>query len=182
MENQQPTKIMKSNSSDRLPSLALTCIPLLGAIILVAAPMSARAQETSSSTTTTTTQPAAVPPPSSTVQTTTVTTVVPTSLYISKRHGDSLRDGEAINDRPDGKVYNSDGDYIGHLTNLEGSDISAVPVRAEFKIRNSSGSIIASTRPSSAYDSDRKVMLSLKDESTPVTSSTTTTHQTTEAQ
>jgi len=173
---------MKSNSSHRLTSLALTCIPLLGAIILITVSMSARAQDSTSSTTTTTTQPASVQPASSTVQTTTVTTVVPTVLYISKRHGNSLRDGKAIYDRPNGKVYNNDGDCIGHLTNLEGNDISAVPTRAEFKIRNSSGSIIASTRPSSAYDSDRKVILSLKDESTPVTSSTTTTHQTTDAQ
>lgn len=137
---------------------------------------------TASSTTTVTTQPAPVPAVSS-IQTTTVTTVVPTSLYISKRHGNSLHDGEAISTRRDGKVYDSEGVYVGHLTNLNGNDISAIPTHDEFKIRNSSGSVIASTRPSSAYDSDRKVLLSTKDVPVPLSnSSTTTTHQTTTTQ
>ena len=106
--------------------------------------------------------------------------MAPTALYVSKEHGDSLHNGEAIYDRPDGKVYNNDGDCIGHLTNLEGSDIAASPVRDEYKIRNAAGNMIASTRPSSAFDSDKKVMLSRKDEPAPATaSSTTTTRQTT---
>ena len=135
-----------------------------------------------SSTTTVTTQPVPAPPISS-IQTTTVTTVVPTSLYISKRHGSSRHDGQAISTRRDGKVYDNDGVYVGHLTNMKGNDISAVPIHDEFKIRNSSGSIIASTRPSSAYDSDRKVLMSIKDAPVPVsTSSTTTTRQTTISQ
>ena len=171
---------MNTKSIYRLRLLAATCAPLLGAMIIVSAPTSAMAQDTSSTTTTTTTQPVPAPPPVTTVQTTTVTTVAPTSLYISKAHGDSLHDGEAIYDHSDGKVYNNDGDYIGHLTNLAGSDITAIPVRDEFKIRSPHGSMIASTRPSSAYDSDRKVMLSRKDEpAPPATSSTTTTSQTT---
>lgn len=191
---------MKTNTSFRLPRIAATCFPLLGALILATASNSAMSQDASSttttvttqpvpvspasSTTTVTTQPVPVSPPASTLQTTTVTTVVPTSLYISKRHGHSLHDGGTIYTRPDGKVYNNDGDYIGHLTNLEGSDISALPVRDEFKIRNSNGTIIASTRPSSAFDSDRKVFLSRKDGPAPVTttSSTTTMRQTTTAQ
>jgi hypothetical protein len=175
---------MKTKSVYRLPRLAATCAPLLGAIITVSFPISAMAQDTSSTTTTTTTQPVPAPPPITTVQTTTVTTVAPTPLYISKAHGDSLHDGEAIYELSDGKVYNNDGDYIGHLTNLSGSDIASLPVRDEFKIRSPGGSIIASTRPSSAYDSDRKVMLSRRDEPlppVPVTSSTTTTSQTTVA-
>jgi hypothetical protein len=173
---------MKTKSVYRLPLLAVTCVPLLEAMILVLAPTSAMAQDTTSTTTTTTAQPVPVPPPITTVQTTIVTTVVPTSLYISKAHGDSLHDGEAIFDRPDGKVYNNDGDCIGHLTNVDGSDIAASPVRDEFKIRSPGGAMIASTRPSSAYDSDSKVMLSRKDEPAPApatTSSTTTTSQTT---
>jgi hypothetical protein len=171
---------MNKKSVYLLPFLAITRASLLGTIILVSAPISAMAQDTSSTTTTTTTQPIPAPPPVATVQTTTVTTIAPTSLYISKNHGDALHNGEAIYARLDGKVYNNDGDYIGHLTNLEGSDIAALPVRDEFKIRNSSGAMIASTRPSSAYDSDRKVMLSHKDEPAPAsTSTTTTTRQTT---
>jgi len=150
---------------------------------MVTVPATAPAQDTSSTTTTTTTQPVPMPPPITTVQTTTVVTAVPTALYVNKLHGDSLRDGEAIYDRPDGKVYNSDGDCIGHLTSLEGSDILAVPARDQFKIRNLHGHIIASTRPSSAYDSDKKVLLSRKDELAPATtSSTTTTRQTTVGQ
>lgn len=151
-------------------------------MITVSVPTSAMAQDTSSTTTTTTTQqPVPAPPPITTVQTTTVTTVAPIPLFISKAHGDSLHDGEALFDRADGKVYNSDGDYIGHLTNLSGSDIAATPVRDEFKIRSPGGAIMASTRPSSAYDSDRKVMLSRNGVPTPppATSSTTTTSQTT---
>ncbi len=170
---------MKTKSVYRLPLSAATCFPLLGAMIIISGPTSAMAQDTSSTTTTTTTQPVPAPPPITTVQTTTVTTIAPTALYVSKAHGDSLNDGQAIYARPDGKVYNNDGDCIGHLTNLEGADISAVPARDEFKIRNSHGSMIASTRPSSAYDSDKKVMLSRKDDPAPVaTSTTTTTHQT----
>lgn len=172
---------MKTQSVYRLPLLAATCVPLLGAIILVSAPTTARAQDTSSTTTTTTTQPVPAPPPVTTVQTTTVTTVAPTSLYISKAHGDSLRDGEAVYAHPDGRVYDNDGDYIGHLTNLDGSDIAAVPARDEFKMRSPRGSMIASTRPSSAYDSDQTILLSRKDAPVPVpatTSSTTTTQST----
>jgi hypothetical protein len=172
--------IMKIKSADRLQLLATTCLPILGAMMMLSVPTSARAQDTSSTTTTTTTQPVPAPPPITTVQTTTVTTVAPTSLYVSKAHGDVLHDGEAIYDRPDGKVYNQDGDCIGHLTNLEGSDIAAAPVHDQFKIRNAHGNLIASTRPSSAYDSDKKVMLSHQDEPAPTTtSSMTTTRQTT---
>ncbi len=127
---------MNTKSAYRLPLLAATCAPHAGAMILASVPTSARAQDTSSTTTTTTTQPVAAPPPVTTVQTTTVTTVAPVSLYVSRAHGDSLRDGEAIYDNSDGKVYNNDGDYIGHLTNLNGSDITALPARDEFKIRS----------------------------------------------
>ena len=171
---------MNTKLAYRLPLLAATCAPLLGSIILATVSTSALAQDTSSTTTTTTTQPVPAPPPITTVQTTTVTTVAPTPLYISKAHGDSLHDGEVLYVRPDGKVYNSDGDYMGHLTSLASSDIAAVPVRDEFKMRSPGGAIIASTRPSSAFDSDSKVMLSRNDVPTPpVTSSTTTTSQTT---
>ncbi len=174
---------MNKKSAYRRPLWAATRAPLLGAMIIVSVSTSAVAQDTSSTTTTTTTQPVPAPPPITTVQTTTVTTVAPTSLYISKAHGDSLHDGEAITARPDGRVYNSEGDYIGHLTSLAGSDINAVPVRDEFKIRSPGGAMIASTRPSSAYDSDRKVMLNHKDEPVPAAaSSTTTTRQTTVSQ
>ena len=155
---------MKTNSAHRLPQLAVSCAPLLAAMILATAITSTLAQDASSTTITTTTQPTPAPTPAEIVQTTTVTTVTPISLYINKRHGDSLHDGEAIHARSDGKVYNNDNDSIGHLTNMEGDDISALPVRTEFKIRNSSGSIIASTRPSSAYDSDRKVLFSRDNE------------------
>jgi hypothetical protein len=170
---------MKTKSAYRFPQLAATSAPLLAAMILTAAVTSTMAQDSSSTTTTTTTQPTVAPTPAEIIQTTTVTTVEPIALYINKRHGDSLHDGEAIHARADGKVYNNDNDTIGHLTNMEGEDISALPVRTEFKIRNSSGSIIASTRPSSAYDSDRKVLFSRNTETVPATSSTTTTRQTT---
>jgi hypothetical protein len=174
---------MNRKSAYRLPLFASTCAPLLGAMIVVSVTSLARAQDTSSTTTTTTTQPVPAPPPITTVETTTVTTVAPISLYISKEHGDSLQDGEAIYDLSDGKVYNHDGDYLGHLTNLAGSDIAAVPARDEFKIRSPKGAMIASTRPSTAYDSDKKVMLSRRDEPVPpATSSTTTTRQTTVSQ
>jgi hypothetical protein len=174
---------MKTKSAFSLPLLAATNVSLFAAIILFAAPISSTAQDNSSTTTTTTTQAVPMPPPApvTTVQSTTVTTVASTSLYIRKADSGDLHDGENIYDSPNGKVYNSDGDYIGHLTNVSGSDIAALPVRDEFKIRSPGGTMIASTRPSSAYDSDRKVMLSLKDESVPAatTSTTTTTRQTT---
>jgi len=170
---------MKIAPAFRFGATVATCLPVLGALILASSP-SAVSQEASSTTTTVTTQPVSVSPTASTLQTTTVTTVMPTSLYISKKHGNSLQAGAAIYSRLSGKVYNNDGDYIGHLTNMEGYDVSALPVRDEFKIRNPSGNIIASTRPSSAFDSDRKVFLSRKDEPVPATtSSTTTTRQTT---
>jgi len=173
---------MKTISPNRLPQLVAACVPLLSAMILTAGVTSTMAQDSSSTTTTVTTQPTPVPTGAETVQTTTVTTVQPTSLYISKRHGNSLRDGEAIYTSANGKVYNTDREIIGHLTDMDGDDIAAMPVSAEFKIRNSSGNIIASTRPSSAYDSDRKVLLSSKDEIAPPASSTTTTRQTTVTQ
>jgi len=173
---------MKTKSAHPHPKVAVTSVPLLAMIILISAVTSTLAQDSSSTTTTTTTQSTPTPTPAEIVQTTTVTTMEPVSLYINKRHGDSLHDGEAIHARADGRVYNSDNDTIGHLTNMEGDDISALPVRSEFKIRNSSGSIIASTRPSSAYDSDRKVLFSSNTEIAPATSSTTTTRQTTAPQ
>lgn len=187
------------NTPFLLQRLALPCLPLLGSLILATAPSTALAQNETTTTVTTqpvapsattvttqpmqlapvattvTTQPVQVVPVTTMLQTTTVTTVAPTPLYISKRHSNGLRDGANLSTRPNGKVYNTGGDCIGHLTSMEGADITALPIRDEFKIRNSHGAIIASTRPSSSFDSDRKVMLSRKDGLEPVTSSTTTT-------
>ncbi len=193
------------NTPFLLHQLALPCLPLLGSLILAAAPSTALAQNETTTTVTTqpmqlapvattvttqpmqlapvattvTTQPVQVVPVTTMLQTTTVTSVAPTPLYISKRHSNGLRDGANLSTRPNGKVYNTNGDCIGHLTNMEGADITGLPVRDEFKIRNSHGTIIASTRPSSSFDSDRKVLLSRRDGLEPVSSTTTTTRKTT---
>ncbi|SDT88852.1 hypothetical protein SAMN05444156_0451 [Verrucomicrobium sp. GAS474] len=158
--------------------MKITTTYLLGAILVAASASFALAQETSSTTTTTTTQqpPAPpVPPPVTTVQTTTVIVKAPMTFYIRKAESGGLKDGDALTVRASGKVYDSDGDVVGHLTNLSGSDVRSTPVRDEYKIKSPGGTLIASTRPSSAYDSDRKVTVVRQDKPEPVASTTTTT-------
>ena len=158
---------------------------LLGTIIWIGYSGAIAVAQDASTTTTTTTQqvaPTPPPPPATTVQTTVTTTVAAKQLYIRKAESGGLHDGDKIYVRPSGKVYDSDGDLVGHVTNLGGSDIRGVPMRDEFKIKSPDGTLIASTRPSSAYDSDRKVTILPQDKPDSASTTTTTTRQTTVTQ
>ena len=156
---------------------------LLGTLIWIGYSGAVAVAQDSTTTTTTTQQVAPAPPPpppATTVQTTVTTTIEAKQLYIRKAESGGLHDGDKIYVRPSGKVYDSEGDLVGHVTNLNGSDIRGVPMRDEFKIKSPDGTLIASTRPSSAYDSDRKVSLVPQDKpDTNASTTTTTTRQTT---
>jgi len=169
---------MKTKSHSALATLVGAA--LMGVLIGGHPPTAVAQDQTTTTTTTTQAVPPPPPPPppapaTTTVQTTVTTTVPSRQLYIRKAASGGLSDGETVYARPDGKVYNGEGDYVGHLTTLGGSDIDAIPLRDEFKLRSPGGTLIASTRPSSAYDSDRKVTVKKQDKPVPAESTTTTT-------
>lgn len=152
---------------------------VLGIVAVAATPLIAQTAATTTTTTTTAPTPVPAPPPPpapvTTIQQTTVVTVTPYKLYLRKIYRGDVKSGADLSLRGDGKVYDTSNEYIGHLTNLAGDDVTPSPSREEFKIRNSEHTIIASTRPSSAFDSDRVITVTRRD----VPAATTTTQQTT---
>lgn len=157
----------------------------LTAVIAAAAattPLLAQTAATTTTTTTTAPVPAPPPPPApvTTVQQTTVVTVTPYKLYLRKIYRGDVKSGADLSLRSDGKIYDGSNEYIGHLTNLSGDDVTPSASRDEFKIRNSEHTIIASTRPSSAFDSDRTITVTRRD--APATATTTIQQTTTTTQ
>lgn len=172
--------------------LTSSCLPLV-------------AQTEMTTTTTTASTPVVAPvvvqPAATTVSTTKVTTQMRT-LFLRDIYQGSVKNGSQVFVRPNGKIYDQDGDYVGHLTDLNGDDIRSIPLDHRYKIRNAKGTIIASTKLTPAYDSGRTITLARQDSNgqliaeavettrvtttpapvvvpTPVQSSTTTTTTTT---
>lgn len=168
---------MKTNRN----ALSRSAWGVLGLTAVVAAvataPLSAQTAATTTTTTTSAPVPVAPPPPApvTTIQQTTVVTVTPYKLYLRKIYRGDVKSGADLTLRADGKVYDASNEYIGHLTNLSGDDVTPSANRDEFKIRNSEHTIIASTRPSSAFDSDRTITMTRRD----APAATTTTQQVT---
>jgi len=137
---------------------------LLGAI-LIGTSLSLVAQSTE--TTTTTTKAVAAPviqPSASTTQSvTTKTSNKSRLLYLRSSYHGQVKNGGQVFVRPNGRVYNEDVTYIGHLTDFDGNEIMSIPADRRYKIRNANGTIIASTQLTSLYDSNRTVTLARQD-------------------
>ncbi len=134
--------------------LTITCIPL-----------SAQNNET---TTTTTTKSVAVPvvqvpAVTESVSTTTKTFAKTRTLYLRTSYHGAIKNSSHVFIRPNGRIYDEDGDYVGHLTDLNGDDLKSIPDDHRYKIRNLKGTVIASTKLTDDFDSDRTVTLARQD-------------------
>jgi len=168
---------MKNNQSDRIGSELISKIkfgqsridPLINAkmkgflfgFLLIATGLPAVAQN---ETTITTTTRAAAPvvQPAESVTTTKVSTQT-RLLYLRDTYHGSIKNGSQVFIRPNGRIYDQDGDYVGHLTDLNGDDIRSIPSDRRYKIRNLKGTIIASTRLTDDFDSGRTIILARQD-------------------
>ncbi|PAW79154.1 MAG: hypothetical protein B9S32_04145 [Verrucomicrobia bacterium Tous-C9LFEB] len=149
--------------------LMATCLPLVA--------------QNSETTTTTTTKAVAVPvvqtPVSTTESVTTKTSVQTRTLYLRASYHGQVKNGNQVFIRPSGRIYDVDAVYIGHLTDLNGDDVSMIPSDRRYKIRNVNGTIIASTKLTSLYDNDRTITLARQDANGHLISETTETISTT---
>ncbi len=131
----------------------------------VACPLMAQSENTTITTTTTTPAVPVAPPPVAVTQmiTTTTTTLKARTLYLRAGYHGEVKSDTQVFVRPNGRIYDGDAEYIGHLTNLDGEDLQSIPDDRRYKIRNLNGSVIASTKLSSSFDSDRTISLARED-------------------
>lgn len=151
-------------------------------LILLSASLPLLAQTETTTTTSTVSAPVATPPVVATESVTTTKTFVKTrTLYLRNSYSGSIKTGHQVFVRPNGRIYDDEGTYVGHLTDLDGSDISVIPSDHRYKIRNAKGTIIASTKLTSAYDGDRPITIALQDMNGKVIAETVQTTSTTSA-
>lgn len=126
-------------------------------------PLIAQNNET---TVTTTTQSVAAPvvqsPPGTTVSTT-KSSAKERTLYLRTSYHGEIKNSSQVFIRPNGRIYDEEGTYVGHLTDLNGDDLTVIPDDHRYKIRNLHGTVIASTKMSSDFDSDRTISLARQD-------------------
>lgn len=173
MKNNQITRIgsesiskLKFGQSRIDPFLNAKMKGFLFGFLLIATGLPVVAQ--SETTITTTTQAPAVPvvqPQPATTQSVTTTKVSTKTrmLYLRDIYHGSIKHGSQVFVRPNGRIYDQDGDYVGHLTDLNGDDIKSIPSDRRYKIRNKKGTIIASTRLTNDFDSGRTIILARQD-------------------
>lgn len=138
---------------------------LLGSILMATClPLVAQNNETTTTTTRAVTAPVVQPTVNATeVVSTTRTSAKTRTLYLRSSYHGSIKNGSQVFIRPNGRIYDQDSDYVGHLTDLDGDDLKTIPVDHRYKIRNLKGTVIASTKLSDSFDSDRTVTLARQD-------------------
>ncbi len=133
--------------------------------IAIANPLMAQTENTTITTTTTTPVTPQAPAPVAVTQMviTTTTTEKNRTLYLRNGYRGVIKKDSQVFLRPNGRVYDGDSEYIGHLTNLDGDDLKKIPNDRRYKIRSLNGTPIASTTPSPAFDNDRTISLACED-------------------